>query len=144
LEQMLERLRSRVLPESFRLYHNRKAFSSREGFIAAVSHGKDFIELVSRQTGTDCAGHHVDTYQSGFLGSIALSLWFMSFSEDNWFSYGDVHREVSETLCSRASTETRIELRLIRGKFPPMNLDLPVLVDYGEMEMIVLSAEILD
>ena len=91
-----------------------------------------------------CEGCYPDVFSSGFLGSYAFALWFMEFDQDNWFSFDVVHKETKKYLNSYSSVSGRRELRMIKGSFPPMKLDLPVVVDYMDLSVTVWTGELRD
>jgi len=103
-----------------------------------------FTEFIEKEWSVNCNDCFIDIFKSGFLGSYALALWFMEFDEDNWFSFEEIHTETNKFLNSYSSVSERIELRLIKGSFKPMNLDLPVIVNYKDLSITALTGQLLD
>lgn len=144
MQQFIENMCKKVLPESFVLTESSFCFENEDEFAAALSDSDSFLRFVQENWGFYCAGSYSDVFFSGFLGSYALALWFMEFDEDNWFSFDDVHRETEKYLNSYSSVSERKELRIIKGSFLPMKLDLPVVVDYENMSFAVWTGELRD
>ena len=142
--QFSENMREKVLPESFVLTDSSFSFEDEDEFVAALSNAASFLHFVEEKWDYDCTRSYSDVFFSGFLGSYALALWFMQFDEDNWFSFDDVHRETEKYLNSYSSISERKELRMIKGSFLPMKLDLPVVVDYENMSFTVWTGELKD
>jgi hypothetical protein len=86
----------------------------------------------------------MDVYRKGLTASLALALWFMEFDEDNWFNFQDVHGVLKKEFLSRIRVREQLELILVKGSFPPMMLDQPVLVDHKEETITLLFGELLD
>jgi len=141
LIELVETLKSKVLPDCFELNIVLAQFGDTSEFISSVDDPDRFRQLVENKTGIDVSDAFIDSWKSGFLGSIALSLWFMEFDEDNWFSFQDVHLPVEDYMTSRPLVKERVELRLVKGKFPPMMRDLPVLLDYRDLTAGFLLCE---
>ena len=144
MEQFIENMRKSILPENFRLEGSTVVFNTEDEFQGAVSESKDFLRFVSNEWGYECIDSYSDVFFSGFLGSYALSLWFMQFDEDNWFTFENVQKEAEKYLNSYMTVAKRRELRLIKGSFLPMNLDLPVVVDYEKKSITVWTGELND
>ena len=144
MEQFMESMRKKVLPENFKLTGSMFSFKTQNEFQDAVSDSEDFLRFVNKQWGYDCIESYSDVFFSGFLGSYAFSLWFMEFDEDNWFSFEKVQLETEKYLNSYSSVSERKELRVIKGSFLPMRLDLPVVVDYENRSVTVWTGELRD
>lgn len=141
LNDLFETLKRDVLPDCFSLTHFCVEFENAEEFHRAVGRPADFRRLVEKHTGITTENVYIDPWSSGFLGSIALALWFMEFDEDNWFSFADVQGRIAEYLSSRIYLKDRVELRLVKGNPPEMIRDLPVLVDYRNRSVCFLFCE---
>ncbi len=133
MQQFLQRLRKSVLPASFEISCAEIDFEE-----------PDIPAIVAEAAGADCKDCYIDTFESGFLASCALALWFMEFDEDNWFSFNDIQSAASELFMSRVKLKESIHLHMVKGEFPPMMLDLPVLLDYREKKAFVLSGRLQD
>ncbi len=144
MQQFIENMREKVLPESFLLTGASFCFKNEDEFLAALSDSESFLSFLKENWGFDCPGSYSDVFFSGFLGSYALALWFMEFDEDNWFSFEDVQVETEKYLNSYSSISERKELRMIKGSFLPMKLDLPVVVDYENMSFTIWTGELKD
>jgi len=144
MEDFLNSMRSGVLPGCFDIAALEYQFEKEEEFLSTVSDSGRFLGFIEERWGIPCTGHYIDVFQSGFLGSYAFALWFMEFDEDNWYSFETVHRETLKYLNSNISIADRRELRLVKGSFAPMNLDLPVIVDYGNMSVTAWTGELND
>ena len=144
MEQFIENMRKNVLPDNFSLEGSTVTFETENEFQAAVSDSKDFLRFVNKEWGYDCIESYSDVFFSGFLGSYALSLWFMQFDEDNWFSFKNVQTNTVKYLNSYMIVAKRKELRVIKGSFLPMNLDLPIVVDYESKSVTVWTGELRD
>lgn len=144
METFMESMREKVLPGSFKLTGSTFCFENEEEFSLAVSDPDSFPGFIQREWGFDCEECYFDVYSSGFLGSYAFALWFMEFDEDNWFSFDAVQKETKGYLNSYSSVSDRKELRIIKGAFPPMNLDLPVVVDYENLSVTAWTGELKD
>jgi hypothetical protein len=135
-------MRSRVLPGCFNLEMFSFLFETETGFLSTVDDEGAFADFVRINWGFPCEGCYTDAYSSGFLGSYALALWFIEFDENNWFSFDDVLKETAKYLNSYSFVSDRTELRLVKGSFPPMMLDLPVVVDYREKSVTLWTGEL--
>ena len=144
LKTFLENMCSSILPDCFELKADSYRFTEEKKFADAVDDTNNFAEFVAGKWNHECLDSYCDSFYSGFLGSFALALWFMEFDEDNWFSFKDVHRETERYLNSVSSVQERRELRLFKGSFEPMKLDLPVVVDYAEMSITVWTGSLND
>ncbi|MBF0440758.1 MAG: hypothetical protein HQK54_02525 [Oligoflexales bacterium] len=98
------------------------------------------------------ASAFTDRYQSGFLGSHAMALWFMGFDEDNWFSYQDIHKITKSYLqddiplydCRREFIllkGIKIDGFLVKGHAPEA---LPVVIDHADRSFTILLVELVD
>ncbi len=106
--------------------------------------------IASRQCPA-CSTAYIDGYESAFLGSYALALWFMKFDEDNWFSHDRVLEKTRAYLQPDLPWNTRQELRLFKGLCaqgllteaisPP---DLPIIINHEERTITILSGELRD
>lgn len=141
MEEFIATLRNTV-PECFELSFTEVSFETAEEFQETAEDGILFRALAEKITGVECAGVYVDRYESGFLGAYALALWFMEFDEDNWFPFEEIHIRANTYLNSRARLKDRIELHLLKGKFSPMMLDQPVLVDFRDKTICFLSVRL--
>ena len=144
MEDFLDNMRSRVLPDCFDIAALEYQFENEEEFFSTVSDSDRFLSFIKERWGIPCAGHYIDVFKSGFLGSYAFALWFLEFDEDNWYSFEAVHKETLKYLNSNISVADRRELLLIKGTFGPMNLDLPVVADYANMSVTVWTGELND
>ncbi len=144
MENFMESMRSTVLPNCFDLKAFSFDFGDETNFLTAVDDSFRFLNFVQEEWGFLCRGCYSDVYSSGFLGSYAFALWFMEFDQDNWFSFDDVLKETKRYLNSYSSISDRKELRMIKGSFPPMKLDLPVVVDYENLSVTVWTGELRD
>ena len=144
MENFVKRMRENVLPDCFELKKISFCFEDRDEFMSIMGDTKSFLSYVQRVSGILCEGCYSDVFYSGFLGSYAFALWFMEFDQDNWFSFEDVLTETKEYLNSYSSVDHRRELRLLKGSFPPMNLDLPVVVDYEKQYVAVWTGKLRD
>lgn len=144
MENFVMSMRKTVLPDCFELKKISFCFEDREEFMSIMDDTQRFLSYVQRVSGFFCEGCYSDVFYSGFLGSYAFALWFMEFDQDNWFSFNDVLAETQKCLNSYSSVAHRRELRLIKGSFPPMNLDLPVVVDYENQSVTVWTGELRD
>lgn len=142
METLVENLRNALLPESFEIAFNRLSFDTGKEFLEAAEDDILFRALGDTVTGIQCADVYVDRFESGFLGAYALALWFMEFDQDNWFSFEDIHAWTETLLNSRPKLKDRTELRLLKGEFPPMMLDQPVIVDYREQTITFLTGKL--
>ncbi len=133
MEETLIELGKKVLPGCFRLTWKTVPISA-EGVPGCL---REF-------RGTESEPVYMDVYKKGLTASLALALWFMEFDEDNWFAFQDVHGVLKKEFLSRKRTRERLELILVKGSFPPMMLDQPVLVDHREGTVTFLLGEILD
>ncbi len=144
MEDFLNSMHSRVLPDCFDIAALEYQFEKEEEFLGTVSDSNRFLKLIEDRWDIPCAGHYIDVFPSGFLGSYAFALWFMEFDEDNWYSFEAVHKETLKYLNSNISVADRRELRLVKGSFAPMNLDLPVVADYENMSVTVWTGALND
>ncbi len=133
MEETLMELTEKVLPGCFRLTWKTVPVTA-EGFPGCL---RDFL-------GDGSEPIYMDVYRKGLTASLALALWFMEFDEDNWFSFQDVHDVLKKEFLSRKRVRERLELILVKGSFPPMMLDQPVLVDHREGTVTFLFGELLD
>jgi len=137
-------MRSGVLPDCFDLQMYSICFENEAEFLATVSSEAVFADFVYLNWGFPCEGNYIDAFSSGFLGSYALALWFMEFDENNWFPFDSVLTETDRYLNSYSHVSDRTELRLVKGSFSPMLLDLPVVVDYREKSVTVWTGHLND
>ena len=144
MDDFIESMQERVLPDCFELKRMPFYFENLNEFLTVVDDTQRFLSYVQGTTGFPCENCYSDVFYSGFLGSYALALWFMEFDHDNWFSFNDVLTETKKYLNSYSSVSNRRELRLIKGSFPPMNLDLPVVVDYENHSVTVWTGKLTD
>jgi hypothetical protein len=144
MEEFIDSMRSGVLPDCFNIAALEYQFKNEEEFLSTVSDSGRFLSFIEEQRGIPCTGCYTDVFQSGFLGSYAFALWFMEFDENNWYPFEAVQKETLKYLNSNISVAARRELRLLKGNFKPMNLDLPVVVDYGNMSVTVWTGELND
>lgn len=140
MEETLRELAETVLPGCFRL--SWRTVPIPQGGVPGDSRALMEIAGIAVGSGSDAA--YMDVYRKGLTASLALSLWFMEFDEDNWFGFQEVHRVLKREFLSRMRERERLELRLLKGSFPPMMLDQPVLVDHRGGKIIVLCGELLD
>lgn len=141
---LVEDLRKNILPESFDLNEVIIPFESPEMFSAVADTPDKLMSLVLEHTGVTNGANYVDTFESGFLGALALSLWFMEFDENNWFTFQEIHKVISGTFQARAHRSHRLELRLVKGEYPPMMLDQPVILDYRDLSISFISGKLRD
>lgn len=134
MHKLTDSLKNGILPECFELSSITVAFENPE----------DFRELLRENTSVNNPDAWVDTFESGFLGALALSLWFMEFDEDNWFSFNDIHKLIAEFFGARSRTSERLELRLVKGSYPPMMLDQPAIVDWRDKKVSFLFGKLND
>ncbi|MEA3265688.1 MAG: hypothetical protein U9P42_01920 [Candidatus Fermentibacteria bacterium] len=144
MDNFVKSMREKILPDCFELKKIPFYFEDRDEFMSMAGDTQSFLSYVQRVSGFLCEGCYSDVFYSGFLGSYAFALWFMEFDQDNWFSFEDVLTETKEYLNSYSSVAHRRELRLIKGSFSPMNLDLPVVVDYENLTVAVWTGELRD
>ena len=144
MEKLIHLLRNRILPECFELRSNTLSFKDHEEFRSVVSHSGSFLSLVAENTSVGNTDAYVDTFESGFLGALALTLWFMEFDEDNWFSFSEVHGLIRNVFSERSRTGERLELRLVKGCYSPMMLDQPVVLDWKTGEIWFLFGKLND
>ena len=144
MKDLINRLKNELLPECFRIDSTVVEFDDPAEFMRVIGDPVLFASEVGRNTSAEAGKAWVDTYESGFLASIALSLWFMEFDEDNWFSFDDIHDLLWEFFSARSRLKERIELRLVRGSYPPMMLNQPVLIDMKERRICFLFGELND
>lgn len=144
MERFTEDMRENVLPECFYLQGSSYRFENKDDFSATVSDSESFLCFVQKEWNFFCKGCYSDVFFSGFLGSYAFALWFLEFDQDNWFSFDAVQRETNNYLNSYSSVSHRRELRMIKGSFLPMRLDLPVVVDYENLSVTVWTGELRD
>ncbi len=142
MEKFVKNMHSRVLPDCFDLEKATFHFDNRNEFLAVTDDTDSFSGFVHREWGYRCEDCYSDVFKSGFLGSYAFALWFMEFDEDNWFSFDAVQKETKKYLNSYSSVSDRKELRIIKGSFPPMKLDLPVVVDYENLSVTVWTGNL--
>lgn len=140
MEETLRELAETVLPGCFRLTW--KTVPVPPG--GAPEDPCAFMEVAGITVGSAPDPVYMDVYRRGLTASLALALWFMEFDEDNWFTFQDVHRVLKGEFLSRGRIRERLELSLLKGAFPPMMLDQPVLVDHREGKIILLFGELLD
>lgn len=144
MRELVNRLRSTVLPECFEIGLSTVTFENLEEFSSLLKDPGEFMSLVGENTAVNDSRAWVDIYESGFIAAIALSLWFMEFDEDNWFSFEDIHAALSASFRNRSRISQRLELRLVKGNYPPMMLDQPVLVDHEKGEISFLFGKLND
>lgn len=140
MEEMLKELSEKVLPGCFRITWKTVP-------LPAAGDLEDPCALmeVAGITGRSAPDPvYMDVYPKGLTASLALALWFMEFDEDNWFSFQDVHSVLKKEFLSRGRMRERLEIRLMKGAFPPMMRDQPVLVDYRERKITLLFGELFD
>lgn len=133
MEQALIELTEKVLPGCFRLTWKTVPIPA-EGVPDCL---REFL-------GDESEPVYMDVYRKGLTASLALALWFMEFDEDNWFNFQDVHGVLKKEFLSRIRVREQLELILVKGSFPPMMLDQPVLVDHREGTITLLFGELLD
>ena len=139
MQKLVDTLKSGLLPECFTLWSETLIQEDPVEFQRTSRDNSCLIELL----GTDNEVF-IDAYESSFLAPLALSLWFMEFDEDNWFSFNEVLGFLEPVFQKRAKKSEMIELRLIKGTFPPMILDLPVLLDHKTSTISVLRGKLED
>lgn len=110
---------------------------------------KNLLKVTDRKYLDAVDGCYVESFESGFLGAIALAFWFMKFDEDNWFNYNDVHAETSKFLGNR-TLDSRIELFLLKG----INVfddddaviaeDVPVTINFATGRICVWDGKLFD
>ena len=144
MEKFINDMREKVLPGCFDLQGSSFRFENKEDFSATVTDSENFLRFVQKEWDFVCEGCYCDVFFSGFLGSYAFALWFLEFDQDNWFSFDAVQKETENYLNSYASVSHRRELRIIKGSFLPMRLDLPVVVDYENLSVTVWTGELRD
>ncbi|MCD4708675.1 MAG: hypothetical protein K8S62_13155 [Candidatus Sabulitectum sp.] len=144
MEKFIENMCNTVLPGCFNLKVLSFDFGNKNDFLVTVNDSRNFLSFIQEKWDFLCEGCYSDVFHSGFLGSYAFALWFMEFDEDNWFSYDSVHKETEKYLNSYSSVSDRNELRIIKGSFLPMKLDLPVVVDYEKLSVTVWTGELRD
>ena len=144
MEKFMESMRESVLPGCFDLKGSSICFEDEDEFLSTVDDIQSFLTFIQREWGIPCEGCYSDAFHSGFLGSYAFALWFMEFDHDNWFTFDSVQNETKKYLNSYSSVSDRRELRLIKGSFLPMKLDLPVVVNYEERSVTVWTGELRD
>lgn len=144
MKELINRLRNGILPECFELEWHAVSFGTPEEFKALADDPSSFMTLVAENTSVADTGAYADRFDSGFLGALALALWFMEFDEDNWFSFRDVHRAIGEVFSERSRISERLELRLVKGSYPPMMLDQPAILDWREGKVFFLYGKLRD
>ncbi len=140
MEETLRELAETVLPGCFRLAWKTVPFPPG----GAPEDPCAFMEVAGISRGSAPDPVYMDVYPRGLTASLALALWFMEFDEDNWFGFQDVHSVLRGEFLSRSRIRERLELVLLKGTFPPMMLDQPVLVDHREGKIIVLLGQLSD
>lgn len=93
----------------------------------------------------------LETWDVSHYGAIALGFWFYRFDADNWFSFDRVREEAEFYLDYYPRIEHRLELRFFKG-FPNGGVlvsaitseDLPVVVNFGEQEITIWTAQLND
>lgn len=144
MKELIHGLKNGVLPGCFQLESHTVSFDNSEEFRALSDDVTSFMSFVEQNTAVGNTGAYVDCFESGFLGALALALWFMEFDEDNWFSFRDVHRVIGEIFTARGRKRERIELRLVKGSYPPMILDQPVILDWRDNKISFLFGKLSD
>ena len=144
MKNFIETLKQNLLPQNFDIQDQTVELKDKNSFDLIFETKYSFTEFLEKEWSIKCDGCFIDVFRSGFLGSYALALWFMEFDEDNWFSFKEIHTETSRFLNSYSSVSERTELRLIKGSFKPMNLDLPVIVNYKDLTVTVLTGQLND
>lgn len=144
MKDFIETLKQKLLLQNFHLESQSVQLDDRDTFNAILETSNSFSNFISNQWSVNCDDCFIDIYPSGFLGSYALALWFLEFDEDNWFSFKQIHAETNKFLNSYSSVEERNELRLIKGSFKPMNLDLPIFVNYKDLTITILTGYLND
>lgn len=144
MDKFIKNMREKVLPGCFDLQGSSFRFENEDDFSANVSDTESFLGFVQKEWHFLCEGCYSDVFFSGFLGSYAFALWFLEFDQDNWFSFDAVQRETNNYLNSYTSVSHRKELRMVKGSFLPMRLDLPVVVDYENLSVTVWTGELRD
>ncbi len=144
MKNFIETLKQNLLPQNFDIQDQTVELKDKNSFDLIFETKYSFTEFLEKEWSIKCDGCFIDIFRSGFLGSYALALWFMEFDEDNWFSFKEIHTETSRFLNSYSSVSERTELRLIKGSFKPMNLDLPVIVNYKDLTVTVLTGQLND
>ncbi len=142
MKSFVENIQKKVLPDCFDLIES--TLFLEEEFISIVSDPEKFLIYIQKEWGFSCEKSYSDNFPSGFLGSYAFALWFLQFGENNWFSFEQVLTETKLYLNSWSSVAERRELRMIKGSFAPMNLDLPVVVDYKNKSITVWTGKLND
>ncbi len=90
-----------------------KKIASDQNYLKKYLNNKLFDLQISKDK-SKIDSYYIERYESGFLGSLALALWFMKFDEDNWFSFQQVHTETEKFMGDKIYNE-RIELVLLKG-----------------------------
>ncbi len=144
MKDFLKTLKQNLLPQNFDIQGQTVELEDKNSFDLIFETKYSFTKFLEKEWSIKCDGCFIDVFQSGFLGSYALALWFMEFDEDNWFSFKEIHTETNKFLNSYSSVSERTELRLIKGSFKPMNLDLPVIVNYKDLTVAVLTGQLND
>jgi len=144
MKNFIETLKQDLLPENFLIQGRTVKLENKNSFDSILETDNSFAEFIEKEWSVKCYDNFIDVFQSGFLGSYALALWFMEFDEDNWFSFKKIHTETNKFLNSYSSVSERTELRLIKGSFKPMNLDMPVIVNYKDLTVTVLTGQLID
>jgi len=144
MKELTNRLRHGILPECFELESHTVSFGDPEEFKSLSEDLSLFMALVKENTSIRDAVTYVDCFESGFLGACALALWFMEFDEDNWFTFAEIHKPISRIFTGRSRISERLELRLVKGSYPPMNLDQPVLLDFKDLSVTFLIGKLIN
>jgi hypothetical protein len=93
----------------------------------------------------------LETYPDSHYGSFVFAFWFYQFDADNWFSFEKVRSVIEDYLSYYIKNHHRLEFRLFKGfensgllANPVTRPDLPVVVNYGEQELSIWTAQLND
>lgn len=157
-----------IIGENWDLTPHTSFFDDRRGFFDLVQSPSHFAHWVGEQVSQLVlqAGESqkfarlaqlllekcpLEPWENTHYGAIAFAFWFYQFDADNWFSFDQVRTETERYLTYYAKNQHRLELRFFKT-FPNGGVlvnaittdDLPVVVNYGEQEITIWTAELRD
>ncbi|MFM9947375.1 MAG: hypothetical protein ACKV1O_05500 [Saprospiraceae bacterium] len=166
-EAFRQRMYDGVILDNWQLTAHTVFFDDRRAFfdlVQTASRFRDWVgeqvkEMAFQKSGTQQIGRlakkllqcaFLESFDTSHYGAIAFAFWLYRFDADNWFSFEQVREETERYLGYYAKNQHRLELRLFKD-FDVSTLvqaisvdELPVVVNYGEQEVTIWTAQLND
>ncbi|MCW5921108.1 MAG: hypothetical protein KIS77_02105 [Saprospiraceae bacterium] len=157
-----------VILENWELEHHTVRFDNRKSFLEIaqnIAHlttwvGMQVELMAAHKLGSPKAARlanlllqksQPEFFPDAHYGSFAFALWFYQFDADNWFGFEKVRLVIEEYLTYYTSHAHRLEFCLFRGFENEGVLvnavtrpDLPVVLNHGEQEISIWTAQLND